>query len=52
VPDAYSLRAEFDGGSIQPIALEDTSHYQITKGILQKPGGVLAASSANTLDRE
>jgi predicted ATPase len=27
----------FDGGSIQPISLEDTSHYQITKGILQNP---------------
>jgi predicted ATPase len=27
----------FDGESIQPIALEDTSHYQITKGILQNP---------------
>ena len=27
----------FDGETVQPIALEDTSHYQITKGILQNP---------------
>ena len=28
----------FDGGAIAPIALEDTSHYQITRGILHNPG--------------
>ena len=27
----------FDGDAIHPIALEDTSHYQITRGILQNP---------------
>jgi predicted ATPase len=27
----------FDGNAIQQVCLEDTSHYQITKGILQNP---------------
>ncbi len=27
----------FDGGSLQRVALEETSHYQITRGILQSP---------------
>jgi predicted ATPase len=27
----------FDGRLIEPVALEDTSHYRITKGILQDP---------------
>ena len=27
----------FDGETVQPIALEDTSHYQITRGILENP---------------
>jgi predicted ATPase len=27
----------FDGDVVRPIALEDTSHYQITRGILQSP---------------
>jgi predicted ATPase len=27
----------FDGGAIQPVRLEDTSHFQITKGILHNP---------------
>jgi predicted ATPase len=27
----------FDGEALHPIALEDTSHFQITKGILQNP---------------
>ncbi len=34
-PDAQLL--SFDGGAIHPVALEDTSHYQITRGILQNP---------------
>ena len=28
----------FDGECVQPISLDDTSHFQITKGILQNPG--------------
>jgi predicted ATPase len=28
----------FDGDVVQEIALEETSHYQITRGILQNPG--------------
>lgn len=28
----------FDGDSVLPIGLEETSHYQITRGILQNPG--------------
>jgi predicted ATPase len=28
----------FDGDSVRRIALEDTAHFQITKGILQSPG--------------
>ena len=27
----------FDGDALRPISLEDTSHFQITKGILQNP---------------
>lgn len=27
----------FDGGSIAPTQLEDTSHFQITKGLLEHP---------------
>jgi hypothetical protein len=27
----------FDGDALHPISLEDTSHFQITKGILQNP---------------
>lgn len=27
----------FDGGRIEPTSLEDTSHYHITKGILDNP---------------
>ena len=27
----------FDGEALHPVALEDTSHFQITKGILQNP---------------
>ena len=27
----------FDGGAIEPVSLEDTAHYQITRGILQDP---------------
>lgn len=28
----------FDDGAITPTALEATSHYQITKGLLEHPG--------------
>jgi predicted ATPase len=28
----------FDGDALHPVSLEDTSHFQITKGILQNPG--------------
>jgi predicted ATPase len=28
----------FDGGTLERVELEDTSHYQITRGILQSPG--------------
>jgi predicted ATPase len=28
----------FDGHALHPVSLEDTSHFQITKGILQNPG--------------
>lgn len=28
----------FDGNAIQQVSLEETSHFQITKGILQNPG--------------
>ena len=34
-PDAQIL--SFDGDALRPTALEDTSHFQITKGILQNP---------------
>jgi predicted ATPase len=34
-PDAQILA--FDGGALQQVALEDTAHFQITKGILQNP---------------
>lgn len=34
-PDARLL--SFDGESLQPTRIEDTSHYQITKGILEHP---------------
>ena len=27
----------FDGDALRPTSLEDTSHFQITKGILQNP---------------
>jgi len=27
----------FDGEALRPTVLEDTSHFQITKGILQNP---------------
>ena len=27
----------FDGDAVRPIAIEETSHYQITRGILQNP---------------
>ena len=36
IPGAQIL--SFDGDSVRPISLEDTSHYQITRGILQNPG--------------
>ena len=29
---------DFDGSSIQPTTLEETSHYKVTQGILQAPG--------------
>jgi predicted ATPase len=35
MPDAQIL--SFDGNAVQPISLEETSHYQITRGILQSP---------------
>ena len=35
MPDAQIM--SFDGDAVQPIALEETSHYQITRGILQSP---------------
>jgi predicted ATPase len=35
-PGAHIL--SFEGTDVHRIALEDTSHYQITKGILQNPG--------------
>jgi predicted ATPase len=35
-PDAELL--SFDGGRIAPTRLEDTAHYQITRGILEHPG--------------
>jgi predicted ATPase len=35
-PEASLL--SFDGDGIKPIRLEDTSHFQITKGILDSPG--------------
>jgi len=28
----------FDGNTVHQVCLEDTSHFQITKGILQNPG--------------
>jgi predicted ATPase len=28
----------FDGGRLERVRLEDTPHYQITKGILENPG--------------
>ena len=28
----------FDDGKLQSVEIEDTSHYQITKGILESPG--------------
>jgi predicted ATPase len=34
-PDAQIL--SFDGEAVHPISLEETSHFQITKGILQNP---------------
>jgi len=34
-PDAQIL--SFDGDALRPVSLEDTSHFQITKGILQNP---------------
>ena len=34
-PDAQLL--SFDDGQVHPVALEDTTHYQITRGILQNP---------------
>src|SRR5688572_1886781 len=34
-PDSSIL--SFDGGRIEPTRLEDTSHYQITKGLLDHP---------------
>jgi predicted ATPase len=34
-PDAEIVG--FDGGVLAPVRLEDTSHYQITKGILEAP---------------
>ena len=34
-PEAQILA--FDGGTLQQVALEDTAHFQITKGILQNP---------------
>lgn len=34
-PDAQLL--SFDEGKIRPVRLEDTAHYQITRGILQNP---------------
>lgn len=27
----------FDGDALRPVSLEDTSHFQITRGILQNP---------------
>lgn len=34
-PDARIL--SFDGGSIRETRLEETSHYQVTRGILEHP---------------
>jgi predicted ATPase len=34
-PDAEIIG--FDGGVLAPVRLEETSHYQITKGILESP---------------
>ena len=34
-PEAQILA--FDGGTLQQVALEDTAHFQITKGILENP---------------
>jgi predicted ATPase len=34
-PNASLL--SLDGGRVAPIRLEDTSHYQVTKGILDSP---------------
>ena len=28
----------FDGNAVEQVSLEDTSHFQITKGILHNPG--------------
>lgn len=35
-PQAQIL--SFDGDAVRPISIEETSHYQITRGILQNPG--------------
>jgi hypothetical protein len=32
------LARSFDDGTLAPIRLEETSHFQITKGILDSPG--------------
>jgi hypothetical protein len=28
----------FDGDAVRPVSLEETTHFQITKGILHNPG--------------
>ena len=35
IPDAQIL--SFDGDTVHHVSLEETSHYQITRGILQNP---------------
>lgn len=42
----------FDGAAIEPIALEDTAHFQITRGILQNPGAYWKHLQARREDEE
>jgi predicted ATPase len=42
----------FDGDALRPTALEDTSHFQITKGILQNPAVYWKHLQESAADRE
>jgi predicted ATPase len=42
----------FDGDALHPITFEDTSHFQITKGILQNPAVYWKHLQENAVDQD